>query len=403
MSKRTGRLQWLVGVLFLALSLTVLIGCGSGGGSSTTANSSTTPSKEEASEAGSSEDASSETASSGPSSSAVEAAEAEYAKFVKPQPSLVIPPLPSKPPSGKSITIVTCPLPVCQAATEPAKKAAEELGWKVKYLQTELTPEAYQEVMNQVVADPPELFSIIASIPVEVIEKQLKELAAENVLISAIAPVGVTPNENGPVRGIVVGPPQFGQAGRLMGDTVVNDHGEGAKAVFITDPSLAVWLPTQHEFTKVIEGSGGEVEVLDVEAAQIGKAVPTQVTSYVQSHPEVEYLAFAVNDLTTGVPQALESAGLNEQVKTISRAPQPTNLENIKSGVEWASVADEDTAVGYRSVDQLARSLAGVKLGGLADPAGWAQIFTSESVTETEEVPQPPGFPTVFQEAWHLK
>lgn len=402
MSKRTGRLQWLVGVLLLALSVTVLVGCG-GGGSSSSTGSSTTPRSEEPAEEGSSEDASSKESASGPASAAVEAAEAEFAKFVKPQPEIEIPPLPSKPEAGKKITIVTCPLPVCQAATSPAKEAAEELGWKVKYLQTELTPEAYQATMNQVVADPPEVFSIIASIPVELIEKQLKELAAAEVPIVAIAPVGVTPSESGPVRGVTVGPPQFAQDGRLMGDTVVNDHGEGAKAVFITDPSLAVWLPTQHEFTKVVEGAGGEVEVLDVEAAQIGKTIPTQVTSYVQSHPEVEYLTFALSDLAAGVPQALESSGLNEQVKILSRAPQAVNLENIKSGVEWASVADEDTAVGYRSVDQLARILAGEELGELANPAGWAQIFTSESVTQTKEVPQPPGFPAVFREAWHLK
>ena len=398
-----GRSVWVVALMLAIGAVALLAGCGGSSSSSSESEGSTNSAETESGSATTAATEEEESAGGG-ESSAVEAAKAEFEKFIKPQPDIEIPPVPKKPPTGTKLTVVTCPLPVCRAETDPAKKAAEELGWSIEYLQTELTPEAYQATMDQVVAKPPEALSVIASIPYEVIEKQIKELAAKKVPIVAIAPIGIEPNEAGPVLGVVTGPPQFGQSGRLMGDAVVADHGEGAKTVFITDPSLkGVWGPVQEEFTKVVTGAGGEVEELQVEAAQIGKSIPTQVTSYVQSHSDVEYLAFALNDLTVGVPQALESAGLNESVKIVSRAPQPANLENIKNGVEWTSVAEENSAGGYRSIDQLVRAMQGVPLGELANPAGWAQIINSESVTETDAVPTTPGFPTVFQEAWHLK
>ncbi len=382
--------------------MALLAGCG---GSSSSSSESTTAESSGSTGSSEGETGSSTTAAAkGGESAAVEAAKAEFEKFVKPQPPIEIPKLPKKPQSGVKLTLLACPLPVCRAETDPAKKAAEELGWHVEYLQAELTPEATQAAMNQIVANPPEVLAASASIPYEVIEKQVNELAAKNVPIVVIAPIGVEPSEKGPIYGAVVGPPELAQSGRLIGSSIVADHGEGAKVAYVTDPSLeGLWGPSEKEIMKVVEGAGGEVEVLNVELAQIGKQIPTQVVSYVQSHPEVEYLAFAVNDLTAGVPQALESAGLNEQVKIISRAPQPTNLENIKNGTEWASIAEENTAGGYRLIDQLARVLQKVPLGELANPKGWAQIMTAESVTETNEVPVTPGVPQVFQEAWHLK
>jgi ribose transport system substrate-binding protein len=390
-----GRSGWLVTLLLMVGAAILIAGCGGGSSSSSSSASETDGTGTKTTAA--------QTQSGGSDNPAVKKAETEFAKFVKPQPPIEIPPLSKKPPTGKKITILTCPLPVCQSETKPAKEAAEALGWKVTYLQTELTPEAYQAAMNQIVADPPELLSAITSIPYELIEKQIKDLAAKNIPIVLISPLGVEPSPAGPVKGIVVGPDQFAQSGRLMGAAVVNEAGEGAKTVFITDPSLGVWNPAQAAFSKVVTEAGGEAEVLKVEAAQIGKNIPTQVTSYVQSHPEVEYLAFALSDLSAGVPQALESAGLNEQVKIVSRAPQAVNLENIENGTEWATVAEENTAGGWRSVDQLARLLEGEELGELANPAGWAQILTAESITETDAVPTTPGVPQVFEEAWHLK
>jgi hypothetical protein len=380
------------------LSIFVIAGCGSGGGSSTGATASSATNENE----GGTENAA-ETEGSG--NAAVKAAEAEFAEYAKEQPPIEIPVLPKKPESGKTLTITTCPLPVCKSETEPAKEAAEELGWKVTTIEGALTPQAYQTTMSQVATNPGEMVAISPVLPNSFIKEQLDELKAKEIPIVQMAPAGDNPSPKGPVLAAVTGPPQFAKSGQLMGDAVVNDKKGAAKTVFIWDKALAgFWQPTLDEFKKVVEGAGGSVEVLEVSQEQIGKSIPTAVVSYVQAHPEVEYLAFALSDLATGVPQSLAASGLNEQVKILSRAPQATNIENIANGTEWLTVAEENVSAGYRSIDQLARILQGVELGELENPAGWHQIIDAENAGNyTEGVPTPKGFPEVFQEAWHLK
>jgi hypothetical protein len=391
-SRERSRVLALGALAALALMF-VVAGCGSSNSSSSSSSPSTTETT-----------APEDNGSEGSSDPAVKAAEAEYAEFAKEQPALEFPPLPKKPPTGLTITVATCALTVCHTETDAAEKAAEELGWKVTSLVSQLSPEAYQTTMNQIVSNPTEMAAIAPIVPNQFVSKQLKALQEKDVKIVQMAPPGDEPTPKGPVLAAVTGPLALGQSGRLMGVSVVNDKKGPANTAFIWDPAAAgTWQPINDEFTKAVESAGGTVDVVEVSSAEVGKAIPTQIVSYVQSHPDVEYLAFAVSDLDAGVSQALEAAGLSEQVKILSRAPQEANIEAIKNGTEWLSVAEENASAGYRAVDQLARIVEGVELGDLRNPEGWAQIITAEDAEKLDGVPQPEGYPEAFQEAWHLK
>jgi hypothetical protein len=333
----------------------------------------------------------------------VTAAKAQYAQFVKTQAPIQIPVLPKKPPSGLTVTIVTCPLPVCATETNAAAAAAKLLGWKVTSLTTPLTPAGYQTTLNQIVAHPTQLLALTPAVPNSFVAKQLATLQAKKIPIVEMSTAGSDePSAAGPVVAAVAGSPQLAMSGQLMGDAVVNDAGAGAKTVFVTDPSLTVWNSTKAGFTKVITGAGGSVGVLDINSQNVGKQVPSQIVSYMQSHPDVKYIAFALSDLDAGVPEALAAASI-KGVKIISRAPEPLNLANIKAGTEWASVGEENSTGGYRAIDQLARSVEKVPLGNLRNPPGWHQIFIQSNVTETSTPPATPGVPSVFLKAWHLQ
>ena len=339
-------------------------------------------------------------------SPAVAAAKAAFARYSKPQPGIKIPLLPRRPPANKTITIVTCQLPVCVDFTNATKQGALKLGWHVKYVVSDLTPEKFQATMNNVVQNPGDFVTYVPPVPNSFIAKQLAVLKKKGVKVIGISPAGDLPSATGVMQASVVGPPAYSAIGTLMGDAIVADGGATAKAVWITDPSIkALWGPMQAGVTHIVTNAGGSMDVLNVSLFDIGKTVPTQVVSYVQSHPDVKYLAFALADLTIGVPQALQSAGLSGNVKIISQAPRTANLEDIKSGAEWAQVGHEIATGGYRVVDQFARLAQGVPLnGGLRNPVGWLQIFTKANVpTDTSKVPQPYNVPQVFYHAWHVK
>lgn len=349
----------------------------------------------------SSHDSVQHTTKDGNSSPAVQAARSEYLRFSKAQPPVSVPTLPSKPPTGLSFTIVTCALPVCHSETDPAANAAAKLGWRVRQLSYDVTPAGYQAVLDQLVADPPKVAAIVAPFPNKLIGKQLAALQRAGTKICEISPSDEAPTSNGPVQAVVVGPAQLAMNGRLMADVIVADDSSAPAVAFVTDPAIAPgYDPEISAFKKVILGAGGTVDMLDVSQANVGKTVPGQVVSYMQAHPKIKYMAFVFADYLGGVPQALAQAGLTSQVKIISRSPQQADLAAVRNGTEFAEIGDENTAGGYRMVDQLARLAMNISLGGLADPAGWHQIYIKSNAPVESTTP---GVPSAFYKAWLLK
>lgn len=356
-----------------------------------------------AGQSGSSTTVGSSSATQGSAVPAVAAAKAEFAKYSAAQPDIAVPALAGKPATGKTITILTCPNPVCTQETDAAAAAAKLLGWKVTALSSAQTPEAYQGALTQIVANPTDFVAITPSTPDSFISGQLTALQKAGSKVIEMSPSGSTPSAQGLVQAAVAGIPLFTFSGRLMGDAIVKDAGGAADTVFVWDPSIATVIGSvKSGMTDVVTASGGSVGVLDISFADIGKTIPGQVVSYVQSHPKVKYIAFAVADAATGVPQALAAAGLSQQVKLISRAPSAGTMADIKSGAQWASVGEENAAGGYRAVDLFARMASNVALGDLRDTAGWHQIFTHSNLPTVAGAPTAPGSPQAFLTAWHL-
>ena len=275
-------------------------------------------------------------------------------------------------------------------------QAAGLLGWKVKMINVGLSPQAVVSAWQQILQAPPDLLAYGEIVPDAVVSKQISEAASKKIPIVELAPEQVTDSASptGPVYAQVSGTPDFAESGRLMGDAVVADAGIGAKTVWITDPTLAIFKPAEAAFAAVVKAAGGSVDVLNVSENQIGQEIPSQVVSYVQSHPDVKYLAFSLNDFTAGVPEALKAANLENQVKIVSRAPSAANIRDIQTGAQWLTVVEETAAAGWRSVDQLARVVMGVPISHeLANPVGWHQIIDKSNVGTKPVVPQTPGTP----------
>jgi len=335
---------------------------------------------------------------------AVAAARSSVEKYSAEQPPIALDPLPSAPKPGLTVAITTCPLPVCKTVTDAAADAAKKIGWHVKEYESELTPESYISTMTRVVNDKPDLIAYTPVVPNQAVQDQLTAAADAGIPIVVMAPAGDRPDKNGPVSASFVGYPQFYESGKLEGDVIVADGGTGKNTTFVWDPALSsIWNPVKAAFIESVGATGSEPEVLEAATAGIGKDVPGQIVSYLQSHPDVKYLAFALADYTVGVPEALSAAGLDGKVKIVSRAPLASNLANIKNGKEFASVGEETEASGWRAIDALARlSLGETPDDSWFEPAGWHQIFVSDNITDPSVVPNTPGFPDAFLTAWDV-
>jgi hypothetical protein len=338
----------------------------------------------------------------GAATGAVEQARTTVRKFAAAQPSIQLPALSKRPPAGKRFALMGCPLPVCKIETDGATAAAKALGWKVQLYTAPLTPEGYVQTWQQMLDDKPDVIAYLGLLPPAAIKKQLAAVAAAKIPTVVYASNGYGPADSGPPHAAFSAAPTFSTDGALMGATVVADAGEGAQAVFVNDPTFDYWTQAGRAFTKQVEGAAGSVAQLKVSAAGIGKTIPGAVVSYLQRHPKTEYVALAVNDFSVGLPAALAGAGLSGKVKVISRAPTAANMADIAAGRQWASVADENTAAGWRITDSLARLLVGDPVGSCCRfPDGWHQIFTKANA-KPNVTPETPGVPNAFMTAWRL-
>lgn len=330
-------------------------------------------------------------------------AEAAFAKYRKEQPLDAVPPLPSAPPRGKTMTVITCSLPVCTTLSDGAAAAARDLGWQLTTLQSNSTPQGFLSAVDQVAANPPDAFAYIAALPDSSIAPQLAKIAAAGTKIVALSPIGDPLETPGPVKAVVGGHKDTSMSGRMMAQSVVADAHGPAKSVFVWDPSFAgVWGPIKEAYEGVLKSVGSPPSVLEVSNANVGKTVPSQIVSYLQANPDTKYVALAVVDYNAGLDSALRAAGLLDKVKIISRAANPSALKAINDGTQWASVGLELASSAYRCVDQLARLMAGVPLGDRVDKAGWEQIYVKGNVTQTSAQPEPPDYVRAYRTAWHV-
>ncbi len=364
--------------ILVAAMVTALAGAGCGGSSETTS----TPAAKTAAAA---------------SSATLQAAKDAVAKLSAEQPPIEVEPLPERPPSGRTLAVLTCGFPTCKLATDGAADGAKALGWKVRTYTSEITPEGYVATWNRMLQDKPDAIVFTGLMPNSLIKDQLAQVEQQRiptVSISSSSPPA------GPVQGDYIGAPQRSESGKLMADAVVADGGTGGDTLFVWDPkSEPIFGAVKRAFEDGVNAAGGAMSVLEIATSDVGTAVPGQVVSYLQAHPNVRYLAFAIADFSAGVPQALKAAGIDD-VKLVSRSPTATNVENLQKGLEWVEVAEEQEAGGYRAMDAIVRILAGVPHE--RSPVGWHRILTADTVTDPGTVLETPGSPEAFLRAWHV-
>jgi len=345
-------------------------------------------------------------AGSAPVNAAVSAAKLSVAKYEKAQPPISIPPLQKPAPKDVSLAVLTCAnQPSCQAATQGSVDAAKALGWTVKQYESPLTPQGYQATWTSVMQGKPTAIVYSALFPDANIASILSDVKSQHIPTVSISPHSTdaagSPTATGPAQATVVGPTLYGADGALMGDVVVADAGGPAQALWVWDPNFAaIHGPIKTGFDSVVKGAGGSTSTLEVSVANVGQSVPSQVVSYLQGHPDIKYVVFGVSDFGAGVVPALKQAGLSDKVKLIGRAPQGANLLAVKNGDEFAEIADESAAAGWRATDAIVRLLTKTPVEN--DVPGWRQIFTKDNVTQTSTVPVTPGLPDSFLSAWKI-
>jgi ribose transport system substrate-binding protein len=244
-----------------------------------------------------------------PGSPGLTAARAALAKYSeRPATISVTEPVGKAIPKGKKIDFILCGVQSCKDLAGFFTEAAKELGWQVKQISTQGTPESVQAAYEQAVRDKPD--AVVASgFPRAVYAKQLAQLKAAGIPVIQSNADDVTGDGISLLKN---GPKDVGVQGEMLASWVVSNSGAKADTVYFDLPAYTILKPVKDSFAAKYKEwcDGCALDNVDVPITAVGKDMPDRVVSYLRSHPKVTHVVFSLGLLNVGVPAALKTAGI---------------------------------------------------------------------------------------------
>ncbi|GGS56121.1 sugar ABC transporter substrate-binding protein [Streptomyces violaceus] len=292
-----------------------------------------------------------------PGSPGLTAARAALAKYSeRPATISVTEPVGKAIPKGKKIDFILCGVQSCKDLADFFTEAAKELGWQVKQIATQGTPESVQAAYEQAVRDKPD--AVVASgFPRAVYAKQLAQLKAAGIPVIQSNADDVTGDGISLLKN---GPKDVGVQGEMLASWVVSNSGAKADTVYFDLSAYTILKPVKDSFAAKYKKwcEGCALDNVDVPITAVGKDMPDRVVSYLRSHPKVTHVVFSLGLLNVGVPAALKTAGITGK-HIVVNVGDAQNYQYIQSGLTDGAMALNSHETAWLQADALARHFTG--------------------------------------------
>jgi ribose transport system substrate-binding protein len=307
-------------------------------------------------------------------------------------------------PSGKTIDFIQCEVPACAEQGDIYEEAFKPLGWKLVRINVGGTPEEIQAGYQKAIADKPDGVLGSGNPPV-LYEKQVLEL--EKMGIPVVQSYIQAEPGNG-ITAVIAGNETSEVQGSMMAYYILAHLQSKDAEIGIVNVNGFETVTKQAEVAEeVIEEECPECKSvrLDVPISSIGSDFPQRMSSFLTSHPNMEWSTAAYSDLVTGLPTALKGAGVEgKNLVTInintSIAPYLAKGEYLE-----ATMGTSFPEVYWRAVDTLARIFTDESIE--ADNEGSTLPFwtiTAETLpSETEDFPIVVDYQEQYEKLWGVK
>lgn len=149
-------------------------------------------------------------------------------------------------------------------------------------------------------------------------------------------------------------------AGGLAADALAKAIGEkGTVMVIASFPGVAANAERVDGFTKRMAEAYPNITVLPTEYSEADQAKASQKASAALTNPDLVGIYTTLAPASAGAAAAIEGAGKVGEVKLVAYDADPSQVEQLKSGVYEALVAQDPYGLGYDSVDRLAKLVKG--------------------------------------------
>ena len=328
--------------------------------------------------------------------------QSELAQYLKPTTSLTVnTPLSKTPPKGKSVVMLSNGIEITQLTAAGIKAASEALGWSFSTISVDASnPTTTNSAMLAAVAKGADVV-ILTATDLSIYSQALAVARQHGTAVIDMA------SGNKPTPGITAlvnnasHTPVWGKIAALGILADAQKANKDAHVAIVTAPVFDTILApgnTAVESTVKANCTGCSVGTIPISATDLfaGKT-PPDVVSYLQSHPDVNYLMLAFGGFDDGLRPALQAAGFGK-VKIFGIAPVETQLQSVVAGQEQGWVADPLAISGWMAVDAAARSFTG------DDPSVYDKVgiptflFTKKTAGLGTEVPV--DYQDQFKKMW---
>ncbi len=300
-------------------------------------------------------------------------------------------------PSGKTIQFIGCGTPNCAEEGAIVAEAAKLIGWNVKTINTDGTPESSKNAFDQALRD--NVTAVLYSaIEPATFSSELSQLKAKGIFLASCCTVAAS-SPTGADYAIDTAT-QTGDVGKLMAAWVIDQSSGSGDSVYVNLPAFPILSSALNNYKNYMSTNcpSCSVDTLDIPVTAIGKDVPTRIVSYLRSHPKVKYVSISTDSLTIGLPAALKAAGMND-IKIIGQGADTTNLQYIHAGQEHASVAFPYYEILWSMVDAAARHAAGATVLPSVAPTLW--LLTKDNAPNATSIfPTVPDYKAQFEKLW---
>jgi len=291
-------------------------------------------------------------------------------------------------PTGKKITFISCGVEACAVQGPILADGAKMLGWSVKQVGTDGSPEKVQNAFqaairggaNAVIIDAADKDALAGPI------SAAKAKGVEVVTCCSLAQQGKdvlfntgTPEQNAPI-------------GKMLAGKVVADSAGKANSLYVNVSAFAILAAVgqtfEQEYKRLCADCGfGKI---DIPLTSLGKDAPDRIVSYLRSHPKVNYIVLSESgSLGPGLPAALQAAGLADKVKIVGQGGNQQVYQDVGAGKIAAVTPSSLYGYDYSMLDALARKWAGVPVQQTS-PEFW--LMTKENMPSSINGP---AFPIV--------
>jgi ABC-type sugar transport system substrate-binding protein len=333
------------------------------------------------------------------------AAKTRIGPYLQPATSIgLTTPLTGKPPMGKKVYWLEGNIQSILPITGGFKEAATALGWSLTVLTYDpADPQGPSAAMRQAVDGGADYIAVSGQ-SIDILGQALDAAKAKKI---PVIDMYSTDQVGGSTNGIyanVGGTPFSQRSAALLSDFVIADSGGDANVLFVNVPDFKILQIV----ADAVDGNfktqcpACTVTPLNVSIGDLtGGTVASQVVSTLQSKSKIDYVYVTIGDLATGLPEALQAAGLADKVKIVGGVPNTEQVQSLIDGKATAYTPLGRPASAWAAIDVMARLSVGMDADAKGHELLPSVIWTPDNVPKpAQDYQGAENYQAQFKKLW---